>query len=118
MACYALAEAHDIELVGGDTTAGALTIGITAFGELPSGAALLRSGARAGDDVWVSHPADGGLGDARLALEVFRGRRSLDARAFERVRARMELPEPRVGLGIALRGLAHARHRSLRRCAG
>jgi thiamine-monophosphate kinase len=46
------------------------------------------------------------LGDARLALEVFRGTASLDADAFEAVRARMELPAPRVALGIALRGVA------------
>jgi thiamine-monophosphate kinase len=66
---FALADAHDIELVGGDTTAGPLNICITVFGALPSGQALLRSGARAGDELWVS----GRLGDARLALEVFRG---------------------------------------------
>jgi thiamine-monophosphate kinase len=105
---FALADAHGIELVGGNTTAGPLAIGITVFGEVPPGQALLRSGARPGDDVWVSHPQGGGLGDARLALEVFRGRVALPADAFERVRARMEQPEPRVALGVALRGLASA----------
>ena len=60
-----LADAHGIELVGGDTTAGPLTIGITVLGEVPPGQALLRSGAQAGDALWVS----GQLGDARLALE-------------------------------------------------
>jgi thiamine-monophosphate kinase len=103
---FALAEAHGIELVGGDTTAGPLNICITVFGEVPAGQALLRSGARAGDALWVSHPADGGLGDARLALQVFRGTLALDGDAFERVRARMELPVPRPALGVALRGLA------------
>lgn len=102
----ALADEHAIELVGGDTTAGALNICITVFGELPAGQALLRSGARAGDALWVSHPVGGGLGDARLALEVFRGAVGLEGRAFERVRQRMELPTPRVALGSALRGLA------------
>src|SRR5690606_164783 len=50
----ALADAHDCELLGGDTTAGPLSIGITALGEVPAGGALLRSGARVGDDLWVS----------------------------------------------------------------
>jgi thiamine-monophosphate kinase len=98
----ALAEAHGIELVGGDTTAGPLAVCITVFGEVPPGAALRRSGARAGDRLWVS----GRLGDARLALEVFRGTRALPGADFEAVRAAMETPQPRVALGLALRGLA------------
>jgi thiamine-monophosphate kinase len=99
---HALAEMHDCELVGGDTTAGPLTICITVYGEVPTAQALLRSGARAGDDIYVS----GTLGDARLALEVFRGTLSLDAAAFESVRLAMEQPQPRVALGLALRGVA------------
>lgn len=102
----ALADAHDIELVGGDTASGPLAIGLTVFGEVPPGQALLRSGARPGDQLWVSHPVGGGLGDARLALEVFRGRLALPGDAFERVRVRMECPTPRVALGLALRGIA------------
>ena len=99
---FALADAHGCELVGGDTTRGPLNLCITVFGEVPAGAALLRSGARAGDDIWVS----GTLGDARLALEVFRGTVALSAEAFEAARARMEQPTPRVALGQALRGIA------------
>jgi thiamine-monophosphate kinase len=99
---FALADAQGIELVGGDTTAGPLNICITVFGAVPSGQALLRSGARVGDELWVS----GSLGDARLALEVFRGSVALAGDAFEAVRERMERPSPRVALGIALRGLA------------
>jgi thiamine-monophosphate kinase len=99
---FALAERHGIELVGGDTTAGPLHLALTVFGEVPAGQALLRSGARAGDDLWVS----GVLGDARLALEAFRGRCSLAGPHFEQVRLAMECPEPRVALGQALRGLA------------
>jgi len=98
----ALADAHDCELVGGDTTRGPLTICITVFGEIPDGAALLRSGARAGDDLYVS----GTLGDARLALEAFRGRVLLEADQFEIARAAMERPQPRIALGVALRGVA------------
>jgi thiamine-monophosphate kinase len=99
---HALADAHGIELVGGDTTAGPLNVCITVLGELAPGAALLRSGARPGDELWVS----GTLGDARLALEVFRGRVVLAGAEFEAVRQAMELPQPRVALGLALRGLA------------
>ena len=99
---FALADRHDCELVGGDTTRGPLCISITVFGEVPQGQALLRSGARPGDDLWAS----GSLGDARVALEVFRGTMSLPADAFEAARLRMELPTPRVGLALALRGIA------------
>ena len=98
----ALADAHGCELVGGDTTRGPLNICISIFGEVPAGQALLRSGARAGDDVYVS----GTLGDARLALEAFRGTVVLAGEAFAAVRLTMEQPQPRVVLGMALRGVA------------
>jgi thiamine-monophosphate kinase len=98
----ALAQVHGIELVGGDTTAGPLNICITVIGQVPPGLALLRSGAQVGDEIWVS----GLLGDARLALEVFRGQVSLAGQDFEQVRRAMELPQPRVALGLALRGVA------------
>ncbi|RYY92661.1 MAG: thiamine-phosphate kinase, partial [Comamonadaceae bacterium] len=98
----ALADAHGCELVGGDTTRGPLCINITAFGEVAAGTALLRSGARAGDDLWVS----GTLGDARLALEAFRGSLSLPQPVFDAARARLEQPQPRVALGQALVGIA------------
>jgi thiamine-monophosphate kinase len=101
---FALADAHDCELVGGDTTRGPLTINITVFGEVPAGQALLRSGAQAGDDVWVS----GTLGDARLALEAFRGTVSLPQPVFAAARERMDRPQPRLALGMALRGIASA----------
>lgn len=98
----ALADAHECELIGGDTTQGPFNICITVFGEVPHGQALLRSGAQAGDDLYVS----GTLGDARLALEAFRGSVTLDASAFESTRLAMEQPQPRVALGMALRGVA------------
>jgi thiamine-monophosphate kinase len=98
---FALADAHGAELIGGDTTAGPLNICITVFGQVPPGQALLRSGARAGDEIWVS----GHLGDARLALEAFRGGVDLGA-DFESLRLAMECPQPRVALGRALRGVA------------
>ena len=101
---WALADEHGCELVGGDTTQGPLNICITVFGEVPPGDALLRQHAQAGDDIYVS----GTVGDARLALEVFRGTWSLEAEHFETARMRMEQPTPRVALGQALRGVANA----------
>jgi len=99
---FALADEHGCELIGGDTTRGPLNICIGVFGEVAPRDALLRSGAGRGDDLYVS----GTVGDARLALEVFRGAVSLGADAFEQVRAAMEMPQPRVALGLALRGVA------------
>ena len=101
---WALADEHGCELVGGDTTQGPLNICITVFGEVPPGDAMLRQHAQAGDDIYVS----GTVGDARLALEVFRGTLSLEAPHFEAARIRMEQPTPRVALGQALRGVANA----------
>ncbi len=105
---FALADAHGVELVGGDTTAGPLNLCLTVFGEVAPGQALRRDGARAGDTLWVSHPPGGGIGDARLALEAFRGQVGLDGAGFEAARRAMELPQPRVALGLALRGVASA----------
>ena len=104
----ALADAHGCELVGGDTTQGPLNICITVMGEVPVASgksqALLRSGARAGDDVYVS----GTLGDARLALEALRGTLTLPPGVLAQARRRLEQPTPRVALGQALRGVASA----------
>jgi thiamine-monophosphate kinase len=104
---FALADAHGCELVGGDTTRGPLNLCITVMGSVPPEQALRRDRARAGDDLWVS----GTLGAAAWALT-----RRLEAGAWPtpadaslvRARARLERPEPRVALGLALRGLAHA----------
>ena len=101
---FALAQAHGCELVGGDTTQGPLNVCITVFGEVPPGDALLRSAAQVGDDIYVS----GQVGDARLALEVFRGHAQLAPDLFEAARKRLEQPTPRVALGMALRGIANA----------
>lgn len=98
----ALADAHGCELVGGDTTQGPLNICITVFGEVPAGQALLRSGARAGDDIYVS----GTLGDARLALEALLGHIHLPDELLAQARQRLEQPTPRVQLGQRLRGIA------------
>ena len=101
---YALADAYGVDLVGGDTTRGPLNLCVTIMGELPEGQALMRSGARSGDDVYVS----GTLGDAALAVAALTGRATLDADALATARARLEMPVPRIELGIALRGVATA----------
>ncbi len=105
---FALADAHGCELIGGDTTQGPLNICITVFGEVPvvngKSQALLRSGARPGDDLYVS----GMPGQARLALDALQGRQHVPADALAPLRARLEMPTPRVALGLALRGVASA----------
>lgn len=114
---FALADEHGCVLAGGDTARvprlaaepapvdGPLTICITALGELPRQAMRGRAGARVGDELWVS----GTLGDARAALGCRSGElghvTAKDSAAFE---ARMDWPQPRVALGMALRGLATA----------
>jgi thiamine-monophosphate kinase len=98
----ALADAHDCALIGGDTTAGPLNICITVFGHVPVGQALLRGGAKPGDDIYVS----GLPGQARLALEAFRGNMILHETDLSLLRLRMERPTPRVSLAMALRGVA------------
>ena len=99
---FRMADLHGIELVGGDTTRGALTLSITVMGEVPPGQALRRDGARAGDDVWVS----GVIGSAAMALAYRQGRLFMEQIDAARVLPALYLPTPRVGLGIALRGIA------------
>jgi thiamine-monophosphate kinase len=99
---FRIADLHGIELVGGDTTRGALTISITVIGEVPPGQALRRDGARPGDDVWVS----GVIGSAALALAYRQGRLFMEQVDAAKVLPALYLPTPRVALGIALRGVA------------
>ena len=99
---FRLAQQWQCPLIGGDTTQGPLTICITALGHVPSGAAIKRSGAKVGDDIWVS----GRLGDARLALGALRSEWLLDHSSLEAVLPRMHEPEPRITLGMQLRGIA------------
>jgi thiamine-monophosphate kinase len=101
---FALAERHGVELVGGDTTRGPLTISVTIMGEVPPALALRRDGARAGDDVWLS----GATGEAALGLAHLQGRVRLPASLLQACLDRLETPEPRVTLGGRLRGLARS----------
>lgn len=99
---FALADRHGCELLGGDTTAGPLSIAITAFGHVPAGAALRRDGAQPGDDLWVS----GEIGGPSWAVgERYAGR---GAALGSGLVARLDRPEPRIALGIELRHLASA----------
>lgn len=101
---FALADAEQIELIGGDTTRGPLNICITVLGTVSLHAALRRDGARAGDDIWVS----GNLGDARLGLEILTNNLSLSDELMTIALQRLHQPSPRVALGQALRGIASA----------
>jgi len=100
---FSLADEHHVELIGGDTTRGPLNLCITIMGEVPRGAALRRSGAQVGDDVWVS----GVLGDAALTLAHVQGHIQLAAKDFAACASALHQPVPRVALGLALRGVAH-----------
>ena len=95
-----LAKQHDFALIGGDTTRGPLSISVTAHGLVAPGSALRRTGAQVGDDVWVS----GTLGDAAGALRQWQQGDAMTPV----LRERLDRPIPRVALGRALRGLAHA----------
>lgn len=96
----ALASAHGVALVGGDTTRGPLAISVAAHGLVEPGRALRRDGARPGDGVWVS----GSIGDAAGALSLLQG--GFPGR--EPLSARLQRPQPRLGLGRGLSGVANA----------
>lgn len=99
---FALAQQYGVELVGGDTTRGPLNLCVTIFGEVPAQQALRRSGAQPGDEIWVS----GQLGDAALALAHLQGNISLSTVELAACEAALHQPQPRVALGLALRGIA------------
>lgn len=101
---FALADEHGVELIGGDTTRGPLTLSVTILGEVPNGQALLRSGARAGDSIWVSNR----LGDAALGLAHLQGRVALRHEEVAACEHALLRPAARIALGEALRGLASA----------
>ena len=99
---FACADEFGIDVIGGDTTKGPRNFCVTIFGEVPAGQALLRSGAQVGDDIWVSgHP-----GRAALGLAHLQGRHALDEAVRDDCLAALHRPQPRVALGLALRGLA------------
>ena len=101
---FAIANEFSCPLIGGDTTAGPLTISITAFGSIPTGKAIRRSGAKPGEDIWVS----GTTGDARLALAALRHEIAISEDDRKHIEHRMHDPIPRVDLGLKLQGIASA----------
>ncbi|MGB4468452.1 MAG: thiamine-phosphate kinase [Azovibrio sp.] len=101
---HACAREFGVDLIGGDTTRGPLNLCVTAIGEVPAGQALRRSGAKAGDDIWIS----GQPGLAALGLTHLQGGLELPPRWQARCIERLQAPRPRVRLGQALRPLAHA----------
>jgi thiamine-monophosphate kinase len=104
---YALAGSFGVDVIGGDTTRGPLSITVQAHGFVPAGAGLLRSAARPGDAIYVT----GTLGDAGLALLLATrrlGGEGIDEADAAALLERLDRPRPRVEAGVALRGLAHA----------
>jgi len=99
-----LARRFGVALIGGDTTRGPLSATVTVGGWVPAGRALTRSGAKAGDDLWIS----GTPGDAGAGLAILQGKIAASGASREELLRRFLLPEPRVGLGQALRGIASA----------
>lgn len=97
-----LATDHGVQLVGGDTTLGPLSITVQVHGFLPAGEGLRRSGAQVGDDIYVT----GCLGDAALALHHIESRGAFDVLDIGYLKRRLERPEPRVEVGLALRQMA------------
>jgi thiamine-monophosphate kinase len=95
-----LADQHQCQLVGGDTTRGPLSITITVFGSVPDAFALRRDGARLGDDIYVSGP----LGAAAAAVELRKLGKPVSG---ERALA-LDFPTPRIALGLELRGIANS----------
>jgi thiamine-monophosphate kinase len=101
---FALADKHGVDLIGGDTTRGPRNICVQIMGEVASGQALRRDGAKIGDDIWVS----GELGAAAAAVAHRRGEMNLPPAVFEQCRVRLDWPAPRVALGLELSALANS----------
>src|SRR5580704_12297218 len=100
----ALARAHDVALVGGDTTQGPLCITVQLLGHVPRGSALTRGGGAAADVLFVS----GTPGDAAAGLALEQGRLVAPAAAHAYLRERFLFPTPRLALGERLRAYASA----------
>lgn len=101
---FECAERHAVDLAGGDTTRGPMNLCITVMGEVPAGTALRRSGACPGEDIWVS----GRPGLAALGLAHLQGKCVLTGDLHTAGLNALHRPQPRIPLGLALRGLASA----------
>ena len=98
-----LASSYNVQLVGGDTTSGALTISVQVHGFVTAGSAMQRSGAQPGDLIYVS----GYLGDAALAVAMIKEKIPVTS-GLDDLRLSLEQPQPRVELGLALQGVARS----------
>lgn len=101
---FMCADKYQVDLIGGDTTRGPLTISVQIMGEVRPNQTLLRSGAKPGDEVWVS----GQLGDAALALAGLQGRYALNQEELEACLPALHTPQPRVELGLLLNMMVHS----------
>jgi thiamine-monophosphate kinase len=101
---FACAKAFNVDLIGGDTTRGPLTISVQIMGEIPIGKAIKRSGAKIGDEIWVS----GSLGNAAMALAYIQGKLTLPNEISAICAKALHTPQPRVELGLALRYIANS----------
>ncbi len=99
-----MADRYNVQLVGGDTTRGPLSVTLQVLGFVPKGKSLRRDAAQSGDLIYVT----GTLGDAGLGLRIVQGRTSVPAQEADYLVERLERPWPRVEAGLALRGVAHA----------
>lgn len=99
---HEIAEYYNVQIVGGDTTQGPLTISICAKGFVPNGCALTRSGAKNGDWIFVT----GSLGDAGLAIDCKYGKVTLTEQQFNAANKAFDFPTPQVAAGQMLRGKA------------
>jgi thiamine-monophosphate kinase len=97
---FELADQYSVQLIGGDTTKGPLSITVTIHGFVPKELALRRDAAKVGDEIWVT----GSIGDAAGGLEQWRAQGLQSAK----LRYRLDRPTPQVMLGLALRGIANA----------
>ncbi len=100
----ALARAHQVALVGGDTTSGPLCVSVQVLGHVVRSTAMLRSGGKPGDVLFVS----GTPGEAAAGLALEQRRLALAGDAAARLRERFLFPTPRVALGERLRQFASA----------
>jgi thiamine-monophosphate kinase len=101
---FTLCEFYNVQIIGGDTTQGPLSITITAQGLTPEDKYLSRSGAKAGDWLYVT----GDLGDAALALQHLKEGVLTESDAIAKVQEKLDFPKPRVLAGQALREYASA----------
>ena len=101
---FACGDTFHVDLIGGDTTRGPLNVSVQIMGEVPTRKALLRSGAKVEDDIWVS----GHLGSAALGLMHLQDNIQLPENVARACLNALHHPTPRVNLGLALRDVANS----------